>query len=74
MSAPAFARVKEFIKKAIGSDWAELTCCISCDAEERCLRKEEAAGSNPAQSPFLPELELLLAIHPVAAVTIRLVL
>ena len=30
-------------------------------------------GSNPAQSPLLPELEFLLAIHPVAAVTIGLI-
>ena len=34
----------------------------------------EAAGSNLTQSPFLSELELLLAIHPVAAVTVGLVL
>ena len=27
-----------------------------------------------AQTPFLPELELLLAIHPVAAITVGLVL
>jgi|APDOM4702015159_1054818.scaffolds.fasta_scaffold1211620_1 hypothetical protein len=33
-----------------------------------------ATGSNSPQTPFLPELELLLAIHPVAAVTVGLVL
>jgi len=29
MPAPAFAGVKELIKKAIGNDWAELTRRIS---------------------------------------------
>jgi hypothetical protein len=28
MPVPAFAGAKELIKKAIGSDWAELTHCI----------------------------------------------
>jgi len=31
-------------------------------------------GSNPPHPPLLPELELLLAIHPVAAIAVGLIL
>ena len=43
--------------------------------QRRKPRSGKVSGiSNLIQSPLFPELELLLAVHPVAAVTIRLVL
>jgi hypothetical protein len=42
-------------------------------AYERCPSQGMGRGSKIAQPPFLPELELLLTVHPVAAVTVGLV-